>query len=125
MNKKNIKIAVVGGGIVGRVLSVLLSSAGYSVEMVCRDNHRAIKIDDSYAFEVCGDFGRKSYLVPFVTDLSLLKEKKDIIIFLHQILQKLQKFQQVLFINIYYTWPGYINNSPSCLSGKFPDYFPK
>ena len=81
MNKKNIKIAVVGGGNVGRVLSVLLSSAGYSVEMVCRDNHRAIKIDDSYAFEVCGDFGRKSYLVPFVTDLSLLKEKKDIIIF--------------------------------------------
>ncbi len=81
MNKKNLKIAVVGGGNVGRVLSVLLSSAGYDVEMVCRDNHRAIKIDDSYAFEVCGDFGRKSYLIPFVTSMDELKEKKDIIIF--------------------------------------------
>lgn len=31
----------------------------------------------------------------------------------------------LLCINIYYTWPSYINNSPSHLSGKFPDYFPK
>ena len=81
MNKRNIKIAVVGGGNVGRVLSVLLSSAGFDVQMVCRDNHKAIKIDNSYAFEVCGDFGRKSYLVPFVTSLDKLTEKKDIIIF--------------------------------------------
>lgn len=81
MNKRDIKIAVVGGGNVGRVLSVLLSSAGFDVQMVCRDNHKAIKIDNSYAFEVCGDFGRKSYLVPFVTSLDKLTEKKDIIIF--------------------------------------------
>lgn len=81
MNKKNINIAIVGGGNVGKVLSVLLSSMGYDIELVCRDNHRAIKIDNSYAFEVCGDFGRKSYLVPYVTSMDKLKGKKDIIIF--------------------------------------------
>lgn len=81
MNKRNLKIAVVGGGNIGRVLSVLLSSAGYDVEMVCRDNHRVIKIDNSYAFELCGDFGRKSQLIPFVTKIDKLSSKKDIIIF--------------------------------------------
>lgn len=80
MTKENLKIAVVGGGSIGRVLSILLLTQGYDVEMVCRDNHRAIKIDNSYAYEIQGDFGNKSYLVPFVTSIEKLSSKKDIII---------------------------------------------
>ena len=81
MSKKKLKIGVVGGGNMGRVFSTLLISLGYDVELVCRSNHRAIKIDNSYAFEVNGDFGDKSYLVPFVTSIDELTSKKDIIIF--------------------------------------------
>lgn len=79
--KKDLKIAVVGGGNIGKALSTTLVSLGYDVELVCRDNHRAIKIDNSYAFEIDGDFGHKSYLVPFVTKIEKLTTKKDIIIF--------------------------------------------
>lgn len=81
MVKKNLKIAVVGGSDFGKALSTTLVSCGYDVEMVCRDNHKAIKIDNAYVFEIDGDFGKKSFLVPFVTDIEKLSSKKDIIIF--------------------------------------------
>ncbi|MBQ7351434.1 MAG: hypothetical protein IJW59_01000 [Clostridia bacterium] len=81
MDKENLKIAVVGGGNVGRVLSTLLMCQGYDVELVCRSNHQAIKIDNSYAFQINGDFGTKSYLVPFVKSIDELSSKKDIIFF--------------------------------------------
>lgn len=81
MNKSDLKIAIVGGGNIGRVLSTMLISLGYDVELVCRDNHRAIRIDNSYAFDIKGDFGDKSYLVPFVNSIEKLSSKKDIIIF--------------------------------------------
>lgn len=79
--KKDLKIAIVGGGNIGKALSTMLVSHGYDVELVCRDNHRAIKIDNSYAFEIDGDWGHKSFLVPFVTKIEYLSTKKDIIIF--------------------------------------------
>lgn len=81
MVKKNLKIAVVGGNDFGKALSTALVSCGYDVEMVCRADHKAIKIDNAYVFEIDGDFGKKSFLVPFVTDISNLSSKKDIIIF--------------------------------------------
>ena len=83
MDKKDnvISIGIVGGGNIGRTLSVLLKSQGYDVEVVCRTNHRAIKIDNSYAFEIKGDFGDKSYLIPFVKSIEELSSKKDIIIY--------------------------------------------
>lgn len=81
IDKKDIKIAVIGGGHLGKTLSTTLVSLGYDVELVCRDNHRAIKIDNSYCFEIDGDFGKKSFLVPFVTKIEYLTTKKDIIIF--------------------------------------------
>ena len=62
MANKNLKIAVVGGGNIGRVFSTLLVSHGYDVELVCRNNHRAVKIDNSFAFEISGDLGEKTYL---------------------------------------------------------------
>jgi len=80
MTKSQIKIGIVGGGNVGKFLSTLLVSAGYDVELVCRDKHRAIRIDNSYAFEIAGDFGHKSYLVPFVSSIKQFSSKKDIII---------------------------------------------
>lgn len=81
MKKQDIKIAIVGGGNIGRVLSTLLVSRGYDVELVCRSDHKTIKIDNSYAFSIVGDFGDKSYLVPYVTSFNKLSSKKDIIIF--------------------------------------------
>lgn len=81
MVKKNLKIAVVGGNDFGKALSTTLVSCGYDVEMVCRDKHKAIKIDNSYAFEIDGDWGSKTFLVPFVTDIDNLSSNKDIIIF--------------------------------------------
>ncbi|MGN0961390.1 MAG: ketopantoate reductase family protein [Christensenellales bacterium] len=81
LTKKDLKIAIVGGGNIGKALSTTLVSLGYDVELVCRENHRAIKIGNAYAFEIDGDFGHKSYLVPFVTNIEQLTTKKDIIIF--------------------------------------------
>ena len=81
MKKSDLKIGIVGGGNIGKVLSTILISRGYDVELVCRDNHRAIKIDNSYAFDIKGDFGDKSYLVPFVNSIDKLSSKKDIMIF--------------------------------------------
>lgn len=81
MKKCDVKIGIVGGGNIGKVLSTMLCSLGYDVELVCRDNHRAIKIDNSYAFSIKGDFGDKEFLVPYVNSISNLSSKKDIIIF--------------------------------------------
>lgn len=81
MNKKQLKIGIVGGGNVGKFLSTMLMSCGYDVELVCRSKHRAIRIDNSYAFDIKGDYGEKSYLVPFVESIDKLSSKKDIIIF--------------------------------------------
>ena len=81
MKKDQLKIAVVGGGNIGKFLSTMLMSCGYDVELVCRSKHRAIVIDNSYAFDIVGDYGEKSYLVPFVKSIDDLSSKKDIIIF--------------------------------------------
>ena len=81
MKKSEIKIGIVGGGNIGKVFSTILVSLGYDVELVCRDNHRAIKIDNSYAFNIKGDFGDRSYLVPYVNSIDDFSSKKDIIIF--------------------------------------------
>lgn len=80
-NSKSIKIGIVGGGNIGRTLSVLLMSNGFDVEVVCRSNHSTIKIDNSYVFEIKGDFGDKSYLIPYVKSIEELSSKKDIIIY--------------------------------------------
>ncbi|MBE5736584.1 MAG: hypothetical protein E7356_04475 [Clostridiales bacterium] len=80
-SKGAIKIGIVGGGNIGRLISVLLLSAGYDVEMSCSTRHKAVKIDNSYAFEIKGDFGDKSYLVPVVHNIDDFSCKKDIIIF--------------------------------------------
>lgn len=79
--KKDLKIAVIGDSDIGKALSTTFVSCGYDVEIVCRDNHKTIKIDNSYVFEIDGDFGKKSFLVPFVTAIENLSSKKDIIIF--------------------------------------------
>lgn len=94
--KKDIKIAVVGGGNIGKTFSTILTSLGYDVELVCRDNHRAIKIDNSYCFEIDGDFGHKSFLVPFVTKIEYLTSKKDIIIFATKSFDQIKRIPKCL-----------------------------
>lgn len=81
MKKNQLKIAIVGGGNVGRFLSTMLISCGYDVELVTRNRQKSIIIDNSCAFEIKGDHGEKSYLVPIVNSISKLSSKKDIIIF--------------------------------------------
>ena len=57
-----IKIGIVGAGNVGRVLGVILSVSGYSVEVVTGKSSHNIQIDNYCAYEIAGDFGNKSYL---------------------------------------------------------------
>ena len=78
-DNSSIKIGIIGNGPVGQAFSVSLSSAGYDVEVAGR-RQRGIKIDDSFAYEIIGDFGDKTYLVNVVSDISQFTEKKDIII---------------------------------------------
>lgn len=91
--KKNLKIAIIGGNDIGKSLSTSLVSLGYNVELVCRNNHRHIKIDNSYAFEIDGDFGHKSYLVPFVSSIEELSNK-DIIICTTKSTDMLERIQK-------------------------------
>ena len=66
MKREELKIAIVGGGNVGRFLSTMLVSLGYNVELVCRAKHRSVQIDNSLLFEIKGDFGDKSYLICWI-----------------------------------------------------------
>jgi len=96
MTKQNLKIAVVGGGNIGRFFSTMLVSLGYDVELVCRDKHRSVRIDNSLLFEIKGDFGEKSYLVPTVTSIKDLTSKKDLIIFATKSFDMLQRVNKCL-----------------------------
>ena len=74
-----IKIGIVGAGNVGRVLGVILSVSGYSVEVVTGKSSHNIQIDNYCAYEIAGDFGNKSYLVKVIADVEDLQDNLDII----------------------------------------------
>ena len=80
MSNKHLKIAIVGGGNIGKTLATLLVSAGYNVEIVSRQTKCTVKIDNKFLCEIAGDFGHKSYLVSYVDSIEKLSSKKDIII---------------------------------------------
>lgn len=74
-----IKIGIVGAGNVGRVLGVILSVSGYSVEVVTGTKAHNIQIDNYSAYEIAGDFGNKSYLVKVIPEVNNLQDNLDMI----------------------------------------------
>jgi len=77
--KKEIKIGIIGNGAVGQTFSVMLASSGFDVEVAGR-RQRGIQIDDSFVYEIKGDFGEKTYLIKVVKSVAEFTTKKDIII---------------------------------------------
>ena len=73
------KIAIIGGGNVGRVLSVLLDTCGNQVKLVASRKPRTISIGKHCMYNITGDFGRKSHLVQVVEKLEDLDSDNDII----------------------------------------------
>lgn len=73
-----VKIGIIGGGKVGRLLSIILTSGHYDVQLVC-NNHKGIHIGNTCEFSMVGDYGSKSCLVHTVKNLSQLSDNLDII----------------------------------------------
>ena len=75
---KDSRIAVVGAGAIGRVVAVLVSEAGYDVEIVCKYEDLAdrVRTDGLHVFGAKDDHRAE---MPAVADISGLKEKKNIV----------------------------------------------
>lgn len=76
---KPIRIGIIGAGNIGRTLAVILSSCGYDVEVVTGSSAKNIQIDNYCAYEIAGDFGKKSYLVKVIEKVKDLRDNCDII----------------------------------------------
>ncbi len=76
-NERKLKIGVVGSGSMGRTLSLCLTNAGYDVEMTTKLIDDMV-IDNMVNVEICGAFGEKSVLVPYVLS-NKFTSQKDII----------------------------------------------
>lgn len=74
-----IQIGIVGAGNIGRTLAVILSSCGYNVEVATGASLHNIQIDNYCAYEITGDFGKKTYLVKVVQDVEDMQDNCDII----------------------------------------------
>lgn len=77
-DKSSLKIGIVGAGNIGQVLGVSLASEGFDIELVTR-SPKGIRIDNACVFEIAGDFGDKTYLIPTVEKMDDMTEGKDII----------------------------------------------
>lgn len=77
-SSEEIKIGIVGIGSIGTPIAVLLSVNGYDVEITKKSNN-ALIVDNCMNLEINGEFGDRSYLVPFVQDNNFTS-KKDVII---------------------------------------------
>lgn len=89
---KKLEIGIVGAGGIGKTLATTLMSFGHSVEVVS-SRLKGIKIDNSYACDIRGDFGNKTYLVPIVDSIDNFSTKKDIIIFALKSYEMLEKLK--------------------------------
>ena len=78
--KETLKIGIVGAGKLGRVLATMMASNGYDVELAARSVKSGIKIENMYCFDVIGDWGEKSHLVPVVKSMEQFSSPKDVII---------------------------------------------
>ena len=76
---KNKKIGVVGSGVVGGIISAMLAKAGYDVELA-RIYNSQIKLTNSVAIDVVGEFGTHTVLVPSCKGIEQFSTQKDYII---------------------------------------------
>ena len=95
MNYHDLKIGIVGAGSVGISLAVALAHKGYKVELVNRNADR-ICIGCSQAYNIFGDFGDISYLVPTVKSIKKFSSKKDFIIFATKAYDMVDAVQEAL-----------------------------
>lgn len=75
---KNLKIGVVGSGVVGGVISAMLAKAGFDVELA-RIYNSQIKLTNNVAIEVVGEFGKHTVLVPSCKGIENFSSQKDYI----------------------------------------------
>lgn len=75
--ERDLQIGIIGAGTIGRVLALFLTSKGYNVELTARDKDELV-IDNRINVEICGAFGERSVLVPYVTN-NKFTSQKDII----------------------------------------------
>lgn len=73
-----LKIGIIGGGKVGRFLSVMLTANHFDIELVCTKK-KGICIGDTREINIAGDFGNKTTLVKVVKDVSKLSSNLDVI----------------------------------------------
>ena len=73
---KGYKIGIVGGGNVGTALAVALVCAGYNVELVSR-KIKGVCIDNCINYEIKGDFGKKTALVPTLHNVKEFSSKNQ------------------------------------------------
>ena len=79
LTKNKLKIGIIGPGAVGGVLSTLLAHKGFNIELTKKiKNDNEVVIDNTVYFDVTGEFGEISCLVPFV-EYNNFSDKKDII----------------------------------------------
>lgn len=75
----NMKIAIIGGGNVGRTLGVKLDMLGHDTTIVESNLPKTIRIDKYIMYNIKGDFGDHSHLVRVVDNISKLDNDYDII----------------------------------------------
>lgn len=73
------KIAIIGGGNVGRALGVKLDVLGHDVTIVESNLPKTICIDEYVMYNITGDFGDHSHLVKVRCNVSQLDDDYDII----------------------------------------------
>ncbi len=79
MRNSGLSFLVIGAGAIGGITAALLKNKGYNVEIVCRHDDYAILIRDQ-GIEVQGVCGNVIAKMPAYSDVSQVKEKKDIIL---------------------------------------------
>ncbi len=79
LTKNKLKIGIIGPGAVGGVLSTLLAHKGFNIELTKKiKSDNEVVIDNTVYFDVTGEFGDFSCLVPYV-EYNNFSDKKDII----------------------------------------------
>ncbi len=94
--KETLKIGIIGAGKLGRVLATMLAHHGYDVELAARTVKSGIKIENMYCFDIIGDWGECSHLVPVVKSIDKFATKKDIIIIATKVYDTVKLLDQVM-----------------------------
>ena len=92
--ERELEIGIIGAGTVGRILGLFLTDKGYNVELTAKDENELV-IDNRINVEICGEFGERNVLVPYVTN-NKFTTKKDIIFVMVKSFKVTKALKQVL-----------------------------